>query len=402
VDEDFDDGYGDPSDYGMSQSDFDTATSIGQAVYSGNDDNIAQAIANSTAQPQVGQNRSNVTNMSNYDPRYAAALDISRGLDPTNNFGGTGGLAVPSYLRPQTPGNLVLNEAGDRMMYGSPVERFAQETLPPMIRDMQKVGIGGLLDSLMGTFTDAKNALGFKGDAEDGLKAEDFTGMMSTRDDQLMSNMSQQGAGINVTDPVVNTANVNMGSIPQVSPTFDAFGNVTRDAGMSRFSDQFGQINAGISNLLPEQSREANVTVNDALRSVQGPPAFIDKNVKRIPGGFDISGQFDYPGTTRDPKLESIISGTGAGRPTEQDAMNTFLNRMYTTAQNPIKKTSEADVTPFSILRGVGSQFQPEINQFLKQNVSPNLNFESDFRRDPNDPNKMMPYLGLNYGFNIG
>tara|TARA_A100001015_G_C14600162_1_gene560124 strand:- start:222 stop:461 length:240 start_codon:yes stop_codon:yes gene_type:complete len=63
VDEDFDDGYGDPSDYGMSQADFDTATSIGQAYSSGNDDNIAQAIANATAQPQVGMNRSNVIGM---------------------------------------------------------------------------------------------------------------------------------------------------------------------------------------------------------------------------------------------------------------------------------------------------------------------------------------------------
>ncbi len=39
-----------------------------------------------------------------YDPTFAAAFDISRGLDPTINLGGTGGLAVPSYLRPQIPG----------------------------------------------------------------------------------------------------------------------------------------------------------------------------------------------------------------------------------------------------------------------------------------------------------
>ena len=117
MDEDFDDGYGDPSDYGMSQADFDTATSIGQAYSSGNDDNIAQAIANATAQPQVGMNRSNVIGMGNYDPQFAAAFDISRGLNPTGNFGGLGGLTVPSYLQPQVEGTRVLNEAGDRAMY---------------------------------------------------------------------------------------------------------------------------------------------------------------------------------------------------------------------------------------------------------------------------------------------
>jgi hypothetical protein len=53
VDDDFDDGYGDPSDYGMTQADFDTATSIGQAVPSQvMKIIIAQAIANSIAQPQ--------------------------------------------------------------------------------------------------------------------------------------------------------------------------------------------------------------------------------------------------------------------------------------------------------------------------------------------------------------
>ena len=53
-----------------------------------------------------------------------------------------------------------------------------------------------------------------------------------------------------------------MGSVPQVSPTFDAFGNVTRDANMSRFADAFGQMGAGITSLAPTQARE----VRDAMR----------------------------------------------------------------------------------------------------------------------------------------
>lgn len=148
----FDDGYGDPSDYGMTQSDFDTATSIGQAVGSGNEDSIAQAIANSIAQPQVGQNRSNVIGTSNYDPQYAAALQISRGLNPGVN---TGGLDVPSYLQPQLTGPVASDFRGSFNLepkYYSPVERFMQTTLSDIAQSGP--GIVGLvgrgLDSLFG------------------------------------------------------------------------------------------------------------------------------------------------------------------------------------------------------------------------------------------------------------
>jgi len=145
--DDFDDGYGDPSDYGMSQQDFDDASAIGQATYSGDSDQLAQAIANSTARARSGSpSRSNVTGMANYDPQFAAALKISRGLNPGVN---TGGLDVPSYLQPQLPGNKVLNEAGDRTMYYSPVERFMQEDLA----DIAQSGIG--LTGLVGRGLDA-------------------------------------------------------------------------------------------------------------------------------------------------------------------------------------------------------------------------------------------------------
>jgi hypothetical protein len=149
---DYDDGYGDPSDYGMTQADFDTATSIGQAVGSGNEDNIAQAIANSIAQPQVGQNRSNIIGTSNYDPEFAAALQISRGLNPGAN---TGGLAVPSYLQPQLTGPIASDFRGSFNLepkYYSPVERFMQTTLSDIAQSGP--GIVGLigrgLDSLFG------------------------------------------------------------------------------------------------------------------------------------------------------------------------------------------------------------------------------------------------------------
>ena len=111
----------------------------------------------------------------NYDPTFAAAFDISRGLDPTNNFGGTGGLAVPSYLRPQVPGNKVLNEAGDRMMYGSPVERFFQEDLTDAIRSAQESGLGipSLLSAGLGAIKSVFDGVSFLKDSKAGKTVEE-------------------------------------------------------------------------------------------------------------------------------------------------------------------------------------------------------------------------------------
>jgi len=290
----FDEAYS-PDDFSQADMDFATAVGMQTAGAGSDDDSAAQFIANQFAQPQAGMNRSNIIGTANFDPQFAAAFDISRGLDPTNNFGGVGGLSVPSYLRPQTPGNLVLNEAGDRMMYGSPVERFAQETAPELVRGFQNMGIGALINRIGSTisdaFTDAKSALGFDGGAQGGLTSEDFTGMMSTRDDMSsgtvpMSNMSQQGAGISVTDPVVTRPADFTGLMSTRTPTFDAFGNVTRDANMSRFADQFGQINAGIASVAPNMAREANISVDDAVNPTS---SFTNFNAKEYLDDFEKS-----------------------------------------------------------------------------------------------------------------
>ena len=104
----FDDGYGDPSDYGMSQEDFNDASAIGQATYSGDSDQLAQAIANSTARARSDPralsdpSRSNVIGMANYDPSFAASLDISRGLDPR----GIAGFKDTVFAKTNTPNPL--------------------------------------------------------------------------------------------------------------------------------------------------------------------------------------------------------------------------------------------------------------------------------------------------------
>ena len=60
-----------------------------------------------------------------------------------------------------------------------------------------------------------------------------------------------------------------------------------------------------------------------------------------------------------------------------------------------------ADASTFNVLQGLGTKFNPQINEILRQNVSPNLQFESDVRPDFNDPNKLMPYMGLRYNFSV-
>jgi len=344
----------------------DFATAVGQQTGGFGDDNTAQVIANQLAQPQVGMNRSNVRGMANYDPTFAAAFDISRGLDPTNNMGGTGGLAVPSYLRPQTPGNLVLNEAGDRMMYGSPVERFAQETAPEFVRGIQKVGIGGLLNTISEAFSDAKRAIGLDGGAQGGLKAEDLQPTMGTLDpsDRFLGDMSQQGADIRVTDPVVSApASVNMASVPQVSPMFDQFGNPYRsgfDRNMAEMAQQ--SLSGGIASVAPNQAQE----VGDAMRDT-------------------------FVTTTPNLNLPGFRSKSMSKE--EADRVKENLEK-----NNPAYQQM-SDASTFNILQGLGTKFNPEVNRFLQQNISPNLRFDTSPRRDPYDPDKLMPFMGLEYRF---
>ena len=193
----FDEAYS-PDDF--SQADMDFATAVGQQTGGFGDDNTAQVIANQLAQPQLGQNRSNITNLvsigpggqrtSLYDPTFAAAFDISRGLDPTNNMGGTGGLAVPSYLRPQIESGRV-DARGEPIRYFSPFERTIQEDLPDLVRNipgpMNLLGKG--LDMITSSFKDAKDTLGKMGNAVGGLSLSDLGIFSSATGQKAMADM---------------------------------------------------------------------------------------------------------------------------------------------------------------------------------------------------------------------
>ena len=306
----FDEAYS-PDDF--SQADMDFATAVGQQTGGFGDDNTAQVIANQLAQPQLGQNRSNIVGSSTYDPTFAAAFDISRGLDPTGNFQGTGGLAVPSYLRPQIESGRV-DARGEPIRYSSGFERFLQEDVTDFVKSGP--GIVSLIGNFLSdNFNDAKKALGLDGGAQGGLKAEDFTGLMGTRDDQQISDMSQTGAEMSVTDPVVTRPTDFTGMMSTRTPTFDAFGNVTRDANMSRFADQFGQINAGIASVAPNQAKE----VGDAMR---------DTFVTTTPD-FSVPGFKSSPMSKKE--AEDIKKSLGIMNISNRtDPRNVFLNERAT------------------------------------------------------------------------
>ena len=79
-----------------------------------------------------------------------------------------------------------------------------------------------------------------------------------------------------------------------------------------------------------------------------------------------------------------------------QNAINAISDMFQ--AKPKVQKVAD---NTFNLLQGIGTKFNPQINEILRQNVSPNLEFESDYRQDPFNPDEMMPYIGLKYGFTV-
>ena len=106
---------------------------------------IADVLAN------VGD-RSNIIGSANYDPRFAQAFNLSRGLIAGNRFDNRGNrvqdLSVPTYMQPQIFGDRV-DARGEAIRYYSPVERYLQETLPSQIRQIQELSPTGIITNLI-------------------------------------------------------------------------------------------------------------------------------------------------------------------------------------------------------------------------------------------------------------
>ena len=247
-------------------------------------DDYAEAVASIIAAPIAGDRigRSNIINASNYDPRFAAALDISQNrLDPTRNFGGAGGLAVPSYLRPQIEGS----RGPLAPKYYSEGERFLQEILPNIT---QNIGIMPLLSKLgdklfsssgttpIKTATDSPNIL-------DKIK-EDFiaAGKGVKRDFSKLTDLAA-GAFNYLTNPAggtstTDTTNINMN---QDRPSFISDFEVTRtEPGPPSMIPQRSDM-MGIAGVLPPENRR-DMEDNIGFTPMGDPIKLIDRSLNPI------------------------------------------------------------------------------------------------------------------------
>jgi len=155
-------GFVDDSEIGMdddSQLTQDDINTINQSDSINFDNYVDETKAMQDAQGIVdlaGQNRSNIRGSVNYDPIYAQALNITRGLLPGNDvrgdyfgaekFQGIENLARPPSLTPQIPGDLDMR-AGygyERPMFFSGLEKFAVQDAPGLVRQAMDMGIMGL------------------------------------------------------------------------------------------------------------------------------------------------------------------------------------------------------------------------------------------------------------------
>lgn len=150
--------FGTASDFGPSGI---SSLAEAQQSYADTGENTAdqqaeQTIANVLA--NVGD-RSNIRGSTNYDPIFAQAFNMARGLQPGNRVAGDyfgadkfvnqSDLARPSYLQPQVQ--------GDKGMYFSQGERFLQETLPPIIQGIRNISPTGIITNLINRGLDVYN-----------------------------------------------------------------------------------------------------------------------------------------------------------------------------------------------------------------------------------------------------
>jgi hypothetical protein len=141
-------GGGDEDDYvsdAFSQSDFNQFSGQDNIDFSNYADETkamqdAQGIVN-----LAGQKRSNIRDSVNYDPVYAQALNITRGLLPGNQGQGIQNLTRPPSLTPQVPGRFDSEADMVRPMFYSGAEKFLVQDAPGLVRQAMDMGIMGLV-----------------------------------------------------------------------------------------------------------------------------------------------------------------------------------------------------------------------------------------------------------------
>ena len=242
--------------------------------------------------PALGSgNRTNITNVGGgsnlvYDPAFAAAIDIRRGIDPTLNLGGTGGVMVPASLRPQIPGQFMTTDLGEadmvRPMFNSQLERILQQTIPEIVQSGPTARIArGIGDFFGNIFSEGKE---FAKDATGGLKlpslqeiGQGFTNFMNRfRPRETDTNpMNMLEAAVRDEVPNVTYAKGAAASVP------DAL-----YSGQNTFGSM--PINTGIASVRPQQMQDVDRNVTEALQLVpsefQDVPTDLGSGIRIAPG----------------------------------------------------------------------------------------------------------------------
>ena len=148
---------GDEDDYisdAYSQSDFNQFDSQDNIDFGNYADETSAMQAAQGIVGLAGQTRSNIRDSVNYDPIYAQALNITRGILPGNDvrgdyfgaekFQGIENLTRPPSLTPQVPGRFDSEADMVRPMFFSGAERFLVQDAPKLVEQGMNMGIMGL------------------------------------------------------------------------------------------------------------------------------------------------------------------------------------------------------------------------------------------------------------------
>ena len=263
----FDEAY-DISDFGDDQA-FSTgdmaggsSSTQGNFVDMGLGDGTGGDSLSSILNVPTGTNRTNISNVGSgsnlvYDPTFAQALNVSRGLLPGNIGGAITQDMLPASLRPQIPGEFMTTPFGEadmvRPMFFSQGEKFLQQTLPEIVRS------GPLARLARGIGSVFQEGINFAKDASGGIKlpslrdiSEGFTNFMNRFTPQRT---------------VTDTNAMNMPEAAIIRETYDYGDRPLVDVmGQNTFGSM--PMNTGIASVRPQQMQDVDKNVVEALQLI--------------------------------------------------------------------------------------------------------------------------------------
>ena len=277
----FDEAY-DYSDFGEGQA-FGTgdmaggsSSTQGNFVDMGLGDGTGGDSLSSILNVPTGTNRTNISNVGSgsnlvYDPTFAQALNVSRGLLPGNTGGAITQDMLPASLRPQIEGEFY-DPFGDKPMFFSQGEKFLQETLPGIVQTGPVATIARGIGNFFGNiFSEGRD---FAKDATAGIKlpslkdiSEGFTNFVDRfrprETDTNPMNMLEAA----VRDEVPR---VDYGTLPPSPFTFGSMPDMTL-INARALPEQ--NLNTGIVSVDPRAAENANRNVAEAIEDLQLVPS---------------------------------------------------------------------------------------------------------------------------------